>query len=102
MHNLAEIFANPAVLTAVVGAIVSLIVQGVKKLMDLKTNTWIVRGVVAVLAVVSTAVLQATGHSLIDPGLWTGIVQAALLYGVAHVTHSSVLKDPNKPPALGV
>lgn len=94
MHNLVELLSNPMVLTAIVGAIVSLIIQLIKKVLALEPTTWFTRGVLAIVALASTLVMQLTGHSLIDPGLWTGIVQAAFLYAVAHITHASVLKNP--------
>jgi hypothetical protein len=95
MNNLSAVLGNPALLTAIVGAVVSLIVQGVKKLTGTNPTTWVSRGIVAALAIIGTIVMQSTGHSLVDPGLWTGIVQAAIVYGAAHLTHQSVLFDPN-------
>lgn len=96
MHQLGIVLANPVVLTALVGIITSGVVQLVKKLTGLQPNTWVTRTVIAVIAILSTVVLQSTGHSIQDPSLWTGIVQAGLLYVSAFLTHQSVL---NSPPA---
>lgn len=99
MHNLLELLQNPVVLSAITGAIVSVIIQILKKIQSIPLNdgqTLALRIVAGLFSVIATAVLQNTGHSILDPGFWTGIVQSGLVYGIAYLTHASVFSNPNR------
>lgn len=101
MTNLLSLLQNPVVLTALTGIVVAAVIQILKKIPSVPLNqgqTALLRVVATVFSFIATAVLQSTGHSIFDPGLWTGIVQGGLTYVIAYLTHASVFSDPNKAP----
>jgi len=96
MEQLIHLLQNPYVVSVVAGVAVSGIIHVLKKIQALPSDsTGFLRFVAALFAVISTVILRETGHDILDPSLWSGLMQAGYLYGVSYLTHASVFSNPN-------
>ena len=100
LQSLLALLQQPAVITGISGMLVALILQVAKKIDSIPLNsgqTNRLRIACAILSFLAAIVTRVSNHNLADASFWNTLILSAVTYGIAYLTHASIISDPNAP-----